>query len=80
MNFGRNGAARMLNGTSHIQCENHHAFARRFAELDPFQRDNAAMIHEIETRFRAMARTYALQADHLRNWVGNGNQLPDVYR
>ena len=70
----------MLSGTVFVTCENHAAFARQIVKRDPFQRDNAAMICEIETRFKAMARTYGLQAEHLRNWVGNGNRLPDVYR
>lgn len=70
----------MLNGTSHIQCPTHDAFVWRFTELDPFHRDNATVVAEIEMRFKAMARTYAIQANHLRNWVSNGNRLPDVYR
>ena len=38
------------------------------------------IVSEIDARFSVMARAYGESAEHLRNWVGNGNQLPKVYR
>jgi len=41
---------------------------------------NDEIVAQILARFKAEAQRYARESDALRNWVGNGNRLPEVYR
>lgn len=43
------------------------------------ERTNDEVVAEIEARFKAMARAYALRTPRLLAWVQQGNKLPGVY-